>query len=218
MVAAEVIAPYVNLITWQVVALLGGAFAIPAFYILVLRTSELDAFGVRLKQREAKAIVEDAEESVEQEIAAGASPEQVLNEAVTDSADNQRDRVQAAMSVWSAVAYIIRDLAVACDAALPNANQTREQIDYLSRETVLTESQAARARELLGMRNRWKANPTRKISEDDFATFRRRSKILGTQLSAILQSRGARPAARPPTGVAPPPITQPEAASPYGPS
>lgn len=190
--SVESLSGYVSLLTWQMLALVAGIVFFPQVYRILGGVKEFDIFGVkgRLNLQEAEQVQEEAEDEVQQAVAKEGAVE-ALQEAVDEQADNARERYKTAMKVWSAVAYIIRDLAVQNGSNLSAANQTSEQIPELLKKGVLTASQAKRAEELLGIRNGWRANASRPVDQREFASFKHRSKLLGTQLSRLLRSTQA---------------------------
>lgn len=185
--SAETLQEYVSLLTWQVLALLAGIVFFPQLYRLMGGVREFNLFGFRGRLEIEE--TQDAEEEAEQEakeVFKSEGAKEALQEVANEQADSPIERYKAAMKVWSVVAYIVRDLAVANKSTYDAANQTREQIQELLTQKILTKAQVKRATKLLDLRNQWKRNPQRPIEQEAFNSFMRKSRRLGNELSRLI--------------------------------
>lgn len=102
------IKPWIDLLTWQLLALIGGVALLPAIYIFVLRIGSATIGGTefRLTPREVNRIEEEAEELAEESTAQEAAAELVTPSAEEPS--DVRERLASAITTWKNLQIITK--------------------------------------------------------------------------------------------------------------
>lgn len=165
MLDAELIRPYVDLITWQVVALAGGFVFAPAIYVVIfrLKTLSMGLVTAGLSRNEAKAIAKEVEQEVEDEAEdePANAPQQAADEISAIDVDEPADKKEMYKNIvqaWSNLSVIIRTLAV------PHGGQKSlkaylANLDVIAQHQLLPRDEIQRLRELHHRRFELGRNP-----------------------------------------------------------
>jgi hypothetical protein len=134
MTAAE-LKPFIDLLTWQVVAVFGGAALLPAVYLVAWRLNEIQIGDVtgRLTAKMAQQAEKEAENDVEAALEEGRTATQALQEAASaeEASTTPQERYKTGMKVWSALSVAIKDQAEAAGFKDLALTQTSAQVEYL---------------------------------------------------------------------------------------
>lgn len=106
--SADLLRPWIDLLTWQVLALLGGLAILPAIYIFVLRIGSATIGGAnfQLSRKDVDKIEEEVEESTEESTPQLALAE--LNAAPSEEPIDVRDKLAAALTTWRNLQIVVK--------------------------------------------------------------------------------------------------------------
>lgn len=182
MISPEEIRPFIDLITWQVVAVAGGLLFAPAIYIFVFRVQTLSMGLVTagLTRNEAKAIAKEVEQEVEADAAVepSAAPQQAADEISAIAADEAVDKKEMYKNVvqaWSNLSIIVRTLA----APYGGQNSLKAylaNLDVVAQHRLLPPEEIQRLRELHHRRFELGRNPALLTPSTHSAYLRRASR------------------------------------------
>lgn len=191
MIDAEQIKPYIDLITWQVVAATGGLLFAPAIYVLIFRLQTLSMGFVTagLTRHEAKAIAKEVEQEVEDEAAEepSAAPQQAADEISAIDANEAVDKKEMYKNVvqaWSNLSIIVRTLAA------PHGGQNSlkaylANLDVIAQHRLLPGEEIQRLRELHHRRFELGRNPSL-LTPSTHSAYLRRARRTANRLRAKL--------------------------------
>ncbi|MBL8543878.1 MAG: hypothetical protein JNJ63_08695 [Hyphomonadaceae bacterium] len=158
MITPETIAPWVSLLTWQVLVLLAGVVFAPAIYIIVLRMRKLK-FGeneVELDRRKIESMERRAEKEAETKGTADAAA--AVEAIVDEDADSVTQRLEKVMQAWENIAVIIRDKARPFNGK-PGLNSALTNMRLLRDHAVVSDDDLANAQQLRSDRDAYKDEP-----------------------------------------------------------
>lgn len=101
--------PWIDLLTWQLLALIGGLAVLPAIYIFVLRIGSATIGGTEFKltARDVSKIEEEADELTEESTAQEAAAE-LVSPPSDEPADDLRERLTSAITTWKNLQIITK--------------------------------------------------------------------------------------------------------------
>lgn len=197
--APEFIKPYVDLLTWQVIVLVGGVFFAPAIYMIAFRlqTLSMGPLTAGLSQREARTIANEVEqqgedEAAEEPEAARQAAEELSSLTAEEGLDKPgmyKDIVQA----WSNLSVIVRDLA-AKHGGQKSLKAFLANLDVVSRHQLLEREEIERLRELHHRRFQLGTKPTL-LTTQTYRAYLRRARRTANRLKGKLglAARGLAP-------------------------
>lgn len=185
------IKPFIDLITWQVVALAGGLFFAPAIYLVVfrLRTLSMGLVTAGLTQKEVKAIGREVEKEVEEEAAdePASAPEQAAIEISTLGSDepiDKKEMYKEVVQAWSNLSVIVRTLA-AQHGGQPSLKAYLANLEIISRMQLLKAEEVQRLRELHHRRFELGRNP-KLLTQQAYRAYLRRARRTANRLTSQL--------------------------------
>lgn len=193
MIGAEQLRPYIDLLTWQVVAVAGGLLFAPAIYVFVfrVRTLSMGLVTAGLTRNEAKAIGKEVEQEVEAEAAEepAAAPQQAADEIsalAADEAIDKKEMYQHIVQAWSRLSIIVRTLA-APYGGQKSLKSYLSNLEIVAHHRLLPPEEIQRLRELHQRRFELGRNPSL-LTQSTHAAYLRRASRTANRLSARLNS------------------------------
>lgn len=195
------IKPYVDLLTWQVVATLGGALFLPAIYLFVFRLSSV-AIGdmkAELTQKQAKQIDNEvAQDAADDEAEGVAKPEKVAEsiEVLADEeAENKKEMYKNIVQAWTNLSIILQALALPHGGA-KNLKSFVKNVELLRQKNVIPREECTRLQYLHEQRFHLRDHPA-ELTQESYRSYIRRASRLANRLTkgtAGLKSFGTLPA------------------------
>ncbi len=105
----EQIKLWVDLLTWQVLALLAGIALLPAIYIAVFTLQSLKIGNVEITRKEAKDIAQDSETAAEDNSKEEADAE--IDNALKESPDDPLEKLANITTLWDNFRVLVKDKA-----------------------------------------------------------------------------------------------------------
>ena len=183
----EQIKPWIDLLSWQLLAFLGGVALLPAIYIFVLRIRSVGVGNstVVLTRDEAQKInlrsTQEAEDRTPQE--AAQSIVAVQNE--QDPAD-LRERVKNAITLWDAVRILVRARAHLVEGGKNDLRSTIANLERIANgyPDFISSPDVKRAASLQREVNGYIANPI-SLTEEAYRSFKNRAGRLARKVEAV---------------------------------
>lgn len=182
---ASTIQPYVDLLTWQVIAVVAGFLFAPAVYVLVLRIkkfrmgeNEFDLSSQKIEQMQKRA-TQDAEhkdaESAADEV-----------ETIADAdAGNIQQRLEKVLKAWGNIQLIIRDAAAPIGGAR-GLNSAMPNLRLLQSKGLVTPADVETAQDLRDRRSEYTADPSQ-LSAREFRSYAVKAGKFAERLRQIKQ-------------------------------
>lgn len=181
----EDIKPWIDLITWQVLALFGGLALLPAIYIFVLRISSATIGGAELKltrhdiDKAEKAAEEQTEESTPQDAVAE------LTAPPSEDPADLRDRLTLVLTTWKNLQIVAKSRAHLVGGP-EDLRAVVRNLDLLARQfpEAITRDDVNRAEELKADLERFKEKPE-ELTKPALRSFRLKTGRLARKLEQI---------------------------------
>ena len=183
------IRPYVDLITWQVVALAGGIVFLPAIYVFVFRINSL-AIGLMkadLTQRQAKQIDKEVEQqTVEAAEENSAKPEQVaeeIHELEDEGAGDKKEMYKNIVQAWTNLSIIVQALALP-HGGTKSLKSFSRNVETLRSRNVIPRDEATRLQYMHEQRFHLRDHPG-ELTPEAYRSYIRRAGRLAGRLTKL---------------------------------
>jgi hypothetical protein len=183
----EQIKPWIDLLTWQLLALVAGVALLPAIYILLSKIKSANiSFGMlEVTSSEAKKINERSEEVAEEStsLQAAQSITDVQNE---EDPEGLRDRLENAITLWNGVRVLVKDRAFRLAQGQNDLRPTVSNLERLARvfPNLVLPKDVARGKELESELKEYTGNP-KSLTKQAYRSFMNRSGRLARKIEAI---------------------------------
>lgn len=181
------IKPYVDLVTWQIVAAVGGLLFLPAIYVFVFRLSSI-AFGdmkADLTQKQAKQIDNEVEQDAAEEAAEGdAKPEEVAEETqvlLDKDTENKKDMYKNIVQAWTNLSIIVQALALP-HGGTKNLKSFTKNVDLLRQKSVIPREECTRLTYLHEQRFHLRDHPA-ELTREAYRSYVRKAGRLAKRLT-----------------------------------
>lgn len=179
------IKPWIDLLTWELLALIGGAALLPAIYIFVLRIGSATIAGTEftLTKRDVAEAEEEAEELTEETTSQEAAAE--LTAAPTEAPADLRDRLTLALTTWRNLQIVVKARAHLV-AGPEDLRAVVKNIDQLALKfpDIISRDDVNRAEALKADLENFKADPVQ-LTKPALRSFRIKTGRLGRKLEQI---------------------------------
>lgn len=198
----EQIRPYVDLVTWQMVAAIGGLLLLPAVYLFIFRLSALAIGDVKaeLTLKQAKQIDNEVEEDAAESQAEGpAKPENVAEEIqvlANEDAASKKEMYKNIVQAWTNLSIIVQALALPHGGAKSLKSFVRN-VELLRQKGVVPRDECTRLEYLHEQRFHLRDHPA-ELTPEAYRSYVRKAGRLAarlTRLTAGFKGFGAQPGA-----------------------
>jgi len=179
----QTIKPWLDLISWEILTLLGGIALLPAIYIFIFRLASAKFAGAEFSMRDVAQIEEDVEEEVED-----ASPQEAaeaLQADATEIPDDLKGRWTAAFTTWQNLRIVVKSKAPLVGGP-ENLKSIKRNIRALASAfpNALTEDDVVRADRLDEDLKSFKVSP-KSLTKSALRSFKNRAGRLSRKIETI---------------------------------
>lgn len=187
MLLASDIQPYVNLVTWPVVALAGGIVFMPAVYLIAFRMRRFSAFGAsaELSREEARAIEVEAEQELEERVDAragshGDDAHEELDDITNAPAGAREQMYKNVVEAQLALSAIVRSIAAPLGGER-SLKAFKRNLDIIRAAKLLPKAEVDRLVDLYERRFAFRRDPA-SLTRDSYRSYMRSARRTANRL------------------------------------